>query len=225
MSINIKGLLHDLDPNPGKAAVEICDRLQSYLEANEDKDEDAAEAAFQLIVKFASRARLPYSDAVSSLAARQSTSYYQDFRTASGIAKRHRNEIEMDEALSGYFDDKIYDFGYAILSSDEKKEIERLLSNISSIIQESDLNSRKKNKIFEKIADLQKEVYKDGTKTDGFVTLLHDLWFAANQMVGNRDELMGLARDIYEIVSQSRAKNENVELPPPADDPLLPKPE
>jgi hypothetical protein len=104
--------------------------------------------------------------------------------------------------------------GYAILDSDEKKAIHKHIDKIRTIIEESGLDDRKKNSLFEQLSDLAMEVNRNGTRTDRFFAFASELWFNAGKNVKAAKPLLDEAKEILRIITRARARHDGTKLPP-----------
>ncbi|MGP1275081.1 MAG: hypothetical protein ACQRW7_06660 [Caulobacterales bacterium] len=114
------------------------------------------------------------------------------------------------------------EFGYARLTGEEKEELRGHLDHIRGIIDRSDIPSQKKNALFVRIANLQKEIDKEGTKTDEFFAFMGDLSMCVGQMAKNAQPATDELKAILRIVMRSRAANEQAVLPSNSETAMLP---
>jgi hypothetical protein len=116
-------------------------------------------------------------------------------------------------------------FGYAILTEQEKEAVQAHLEEVRAIIEKSELDDRKKNTLFDRLSELQREVNRNGTRTDRFFAFASDLGFASGQFAKNAKPLFKEVKDILTIVTKARARTENVKLPSNGQVLLLPEPD
>ena len=113
-------------------------------------------------------------------------------------------------------------FGYAFLTTDEKKHIHGSLDSIRSAIEKSRLEARKKRALYSRLNKLADEVDKDGTLTDSFFSFGIDMAMTAREMEENARPAIEQVKDVLKIIFRARAKNEGVSLPAPENVVLLP---
>jgi|HubBroStandDraft_3_1064219.scaffolds.fasta_scaffold81698_2 hypothetical protein len=114
--------------------------------------------------------------------------------------------------------------GYAILDSEEKNEIQVHLEKVRKIIEESNLDDRKKNSLFERLSELVKEVNRNGTRTDRFFAFASELGFSAGQFAKNSKPLFDEVTTLLKIITRARSRSEGISLPPGGEVLLLPQP-
>jgi hypothetical protein len=115
--------------------------------------------------------------------------------------------------------------GYAILTADEKQAVQKHLEKIRSIIEESGLDDRKKNALFDRLSDLESEVNRNGTRTDRFFAFTSELGFALGLFAKNAKPAIEETKAMMKIVVNARARHDGIKLPPGDDILLLPEPE
>ena len=113
-------------------------------------------------------------------------------------------------------------FGYAHLTSDEKKAIHQHLAKIRSTLEKSTLDDRKKRAIYSRLSKLAAEVDKDGTSTDIAFAFIGELSYAVSGIEKQNRPIIDHAKDILKIIFNRRAEDEGSALPAPEDFPLLP---
>jgi hypothetical protein len=115
--------------------------------------------------------------------------------------------------------------GYAILDSEEKKELHKHIEKIRTIIEKSAIEDRKKNSLFERLNDLVREVDRNGTRTDRFFAFAGELSFYIGQFAKNAKPAIEEAKAILKIIWGARERHDGTKLPRPDDVLLLPDPE
>ncbi|MBB1091200.1 hypothetical protein HUU61_07840, partial [Rhodopseudomonas palustris] len=86
-------------------------------------------------------------------------------------------DAEIDQLLIQFDSGVGESFGIARLNADEKKKVHDHISRIRKLIEDSDLTTRKKNALFERLNELAREVDLHGTRTDRFFSFAGDLAF------------------------------------------------
>jgi hypothetical protein len=208
-------LTKDLPSNRGEALLVFADRvhdIQSKLDAN------SAAAITAFLKRFSSKYSLMKFDFLRS-------NYPNDVAFMSAHidhVRRLRSEIlsssleaRIDEMLSEYeAKTEAETFGLARLNAEEKKKIHEHLARIRKILEESDLSDRKKNKLFERLNDLAREVDTQGTLTDRFFAFAGDVGFVLGDMTTKAKPLLQEVKEMLRIVTRSRARQEGISLPP-----------
>jgi len=114
-------------------------------------------------------------------------------------------------------------FGYAILEADEKQAIHKHLERVRRIIEESQLEDRKKNALFERLKELVAEVNRNGTRTDRFFAFAGELGCCVSQFTTNAKAAVDETKEILKIVYRARARHDGVKLSPGDEMLLLPE--
>lgn len=124
-------------------------------------------------------------------------------------------EREVDRLLDNY-ESIVQDadaFGVATLSGEEKTSLHEHLENIRRIIQNSPVPDKKKNALFHRLQALRSEVDAIGTKTDRFFAFAGDAAFVLGDMAEKAKPFLDEVKEILKIVRGSRARTEQVQLP------------
>jgi len=127
--------------------------------------------------------------------------------------ERKLKEYEIEKEIDSAIRLNIDNFGYENLDKTEKSEIHEKLNNIRTIVENSELDDRKKNALFSKISDLAAEVDRKGTKTDAFFGLMADVGIHLGSFAKNAKPMTDEVKDIVKIISRARARTEDVALP------------
>lgn len=220
-------LVQDLPPEPSRAIVVFVDRVQVQIldvRPRPGRTEDHA-ALVSFIIKFCARYRIPVNlpesaaTVMSHLEVLVSELRKERARILSDVI-----DSEIDQLLIQFDSGVGESFGVARLNSDEKKKIHDHIERIRKLIEESDVPPRKKNALFERLAELAREVDLLGTRTDRFFAFAGDVAFVLGDMAKKAKPMLDEVKGILKIVSRSRARQEGVSLPP-GDEPLqLPAP-
>jgi hypothetical protein len=139
------------------------------------------------------------------------------------IAKKVDAEIE--DILVDYSIAQENTFGLARLNAEEKKKILDGLEKIRVVIEKSGLAERKRNALFERLADLISEVNTHGTRTDRFFAFAGDVAFVLGDMTVKAKPLLDEVKEVLRIISRSRARQEGISLPPGDEVFRLPSPD
>jgi hypothetical protein len=115
--------------------------------------------------------------------------------------------------------------GYAVLSNEEKEAVHSHLDKIRVIISDSQLGDRKKNRLSGLVNDLAAEVDRIGTRTDAFFSLMGEVGLHLGEFGENSRPLWNEVRETMKIVLRSRARKEDISLPPGEEVLSLPIPE
>jgi hypothetical protein len=115
-------------------------------------------------------------------------------------------------------------FGYAVLTSEEKEKIHSHLSRVRKIIERSQLDDRKKNSLFDSLSKLERDVDRNGTPTDRFFAFMGDMGFCLGELAHSAGPAIKEVKEILKIITQARARNEQVQLPPSGEILTLPEP-
>lgn len=132
------------------------------------------------------------------------------------------NKLKRREARQAIDKTKGETFGYARLTGDEKEMAHGHLKKIRELIEESELADRKKNKLFERINDLSRELDRNGTHTDRFFAFSMDMAFVSGQMAERAKPALDELKEFLRIIWRARQRTEGVALPGPEDFPQLP---
>jgi hypothetical protein len=116
-------------------------------------------------------------------------------------------------------------FGYAILSEQEKNDIQGHVEQIRKIIEASKLDDRKKNALFETLSELSRDVNRNGTRTDRFFAFASELGFCLGDFAKKAKPLFDEVKAMLKILTQARARDENIKLPTGGEVLSLPEPE
>ncbi|MEP3073253.1 hypothetical protein [Maricaulis sp.] len=103
--------------------------------------------------------------------------------------------------------------GVVELNADEKSMMRDKLNDIRGMIDDSELSDRKKNALYRRIGDLEKEIDMVSTRTDRFFSFLGDLAFTAGEMAEKSKPVADRFSEIMEVILRRRAESENVSLP------------
>lgn len=236
MAFDIENFLNELHYDPRVAANELWSRFYKVFHNEfDDAFELSADSiiAYNLIIEFLNRANLNNRDLskldfdISSLPFNTMCSELGDYisRPIAGEVTSENAGALIEEQLNNYFGNRKYESGFAVLDSAEKLQIHGHLNKIREIIENSALGTRKKNRLFDKLAKLSREVDKEGTDTDAFFAFLGDAGFALGEMAENAQPFTKEVKDMMRIILRSREKQEGISLPPPSDNPLLPSSE
>jgi len=212
--------MQDLPPDPADALITLADRAQVWLN---DPDEGP----------HVNTERVYIESILKSFIQRYAPDLI-DFELYAGSPK----VAEFVEAIVGYagqrevhklLDDYeakreaiVEGFGYARLDDTEKAALRDHLERIRTIVDDSDLDARKKTALFERINGLQEEVDKDGTRTDRFFAFAGDAAFVLSEMAEKAQPFLKEVKDILKLVGEARAKEERVKLPGQEDTLFLP---
>jgi hypothetical protein len=196
-------LTKDLPSNRGEALLVFADRvhdIQSKLDAN------SAAAITAFLKRFSSKYSLMKFDFLRS-------NYPNDVAFMSAHidhVRRLRSEI-LSSSLEARIDEMLSEYE---AKTEEKKKIHEHLARIRKILEESDLSDRKKNKLFERLNDLAREVDTQGTLTDRFFAFAGDVGFVLGDMTTKAKPLLQEVKEMLRIVTRSRARQEGISLPP-----------
>lgn len=231
-----------LSPDPYMASFQLLDRLGKTVLAGYP-DEAAYSAACGILNAFydANNFKVPQPvsprgglGAIAAIAKEETADQvversrsnwrfqFEAYRTQIMGNHAHAVKILAKEKLSAITEGA---FGYAILTKEEKQAIHNHIDAIRKIIDSSDLDDRKKNSLIDKLTGLSKEVDRNGTLTDRFFAFAGDLGFCLGAFAKNAKPLIKEVKEILKIVTRSRARNENIELPHSGEVLSLPEPE
>lgn len=210
----------NLPSDPGDALIVLADRAQDWLQSDHRGD-DGVEALYirTIFQRFLDRYNIEV-DVYNSTG--EDLPSIHDYIRA--ITKFSGSRV-VDQLLDKYDVERgDPQYGTAILDSSEKDEVHSHISAIRRIIEESTLDTRKKNALFGRLNDLAIEVDRIGTKTDRFFSFMADLGFALGEFGNNAKPLIEEVRGMIKTISRARARQEGVSLPSD-DEPLkLPTP-
>jgi hypothetical protein len=116
-------------------------------------------------------------------------------------------------------------FGYTVLSKEEKTLIQKHIEKIREIIESSKLEDRKKNALFDDLTKLDRDVNRNGTRTDRFFAFASELGFCAGDFAKQAKPLFDEVKAILKIVTRARARDENIQLPSNGEILSLPEPD
>jgi hypothetical protein len=115
-------------------------------------------------------------------------------------------------------------FGYAVPDANEKAAILKHIEKIRSLIEQSQLEDRKKNSLFEYLSALTLEVNRNGTRTDRFFAFASEVGFCLGQFVQETKPVFDEVKDVLRIITRARARQDGVKLPPGEEVLSLPQP-
>lgn len=230
MALDVEAFLKELDPDPKIASKQLMQRFDSlyWNDGKADCGPDSI-AAHNLMIEFVTRAGLNDQGLNEVDIEIGVEDFKSESLTLTYMIDKH-NSLALQESVKStahdFFDDYFgkgnYDFGFAVLDKSEKLEIHGHLNRIRELIDSSDLSTRKKNRLFQKLSKLAAEVDKNGTDTDAFFAFLGDAGFALGEMAENAEPFTNEVKDMMRIVFRSREKQEGISLPAPDQNPLLP---
>jgi hypothetical protein len=116
-------------------------------------------------------------------------------------------------------------FGYTILTKEEKGLIHSHIEKIRKIIEASKLEDRKKNALLDALANLARDVNRNGTRTDRFFAFASELGFCLGDFAKKAKPLFDEVKAILKIVTKARAREENIQLPSNGEILSLPEPD
>ena len=234
MAFDPERIFADLSPDPLLASYELLQRVDKVMQSGEHTDTEWAEAcalfeAFYDANSWKPPARIDsggYSSSDDPAAVAKKTRWFQRLQYEAYVNQimlnyRHVIKQKAKAALDG---NTAKTPGYAVLDSDEKREISAHIERIRSIIQDSGLDDGKKNNLFDRLTDLASEVNRNGTRTDRFFAFASELSFCVGKMTRNAKPAIEETKAMLRIVYQARARQEGIQLPPGEDVPLLPEP-
>jgi hypothetical protein len=114
---------------------------------------------------------------------------------------------------------------FAILDNDEKKQILAKVEAIREIIEQSDLPTKKKNALFNKLNKFSGEVMKEGTDTDTLFAFTGELWLNTGTLEKYAVPALDNLKEILRIIFRNRSIREGIPLPSPDDVLKLPPPD
>jgi hypothetical protein len=235
MSSDIESLLDDLPDDPFLGSFELVGRIEKVILAGRPNEVQYSRACAVLQAFWEVNGwKIP--DPISVRDSGTLTESTDD--VVERIRGRFRRQFESyrNQALSNYVlatkllaSDRINSslagsIGYAVLSAEEKAEIHDHLARIREIIERSDLNDRKKNSLYAYISSLDREVDRNGTKTDRFFAFTSELGFYLGEFATRAKPLFEEAKQILRVVTKARARTEQLELPPGGEVLSLPDP-
>jgi len=147
---------------------------------------------------------------------------FEAYRVQVMANNQHATKIGAREIINSSLADSV---GYAVLTAEEKKECGEHIEAIRQIIEQSSLDDRKKNNLFDHLAVLSREINKNGTKTDRFFAFASDAAFVMGDFAKKAEPLFKEIKDILKIVTKARARREGIQLPPGDEVLQLPAPE
>jgi hypothetical protein len=237
MAVDPDKIFNDLSSDPWTASYQLLQRLnKQILNKSPPTDDDYAIANGFLEAFYESHGWPPpnratytssQSDSVDELARKiraaqrlQYEAYVSEITNNYKAATKRTAKQALDAALGKAV-------GYAILEPSEKEEINKHIENVRKIIEESGLDDRKKNDLFERLSDLTKEVSRNGTRTDRFFAFASELGFCLGQFTKNAKPAITETKAIMRIIWGARARHDGIKLPPGDGDmpPLLPEPD
>lgn len=200
----------DLPADPGEAIVTLADRAQNWMEGPSQPDDGVNSIYIQTIFKrFLER---------YDIGALVENTTNDDLPSVSDYVKavtKFAGQRVVDRLLDGYDVERGEpQFGVTALTPSEKGEIHTHLDALRSIIEESRLETRKKNALYGKLNGLAKEADLDGTRTDRFFAFAGDTAFVMGEMAENAQPFLHEVKEILKIIFRSRARSEGVALPP-----------
>jgi hypothetical protein len=210
--------LDNLPSDPEAAFSEICRLLKDTNFAQTDSEFD--NLVLDLLRAFGTR----YGITMPTARPDEKTSDYASRLVHYG--NREANRRDIGDVLNAYDDKRdTSQFGFAVLTSDEKVTINNKIAQIRDLIVSSQLGERKKEALLKRLSALEVEVNSDRTATERFFGFLTDLAFVSGEMAKGAKPAIDEFKDVLRIVLRSRAKNEGVELPGPEEWPQLPGPD
>jgi hypothetical protein len=178
-----------------------CGLLEAFYEANDFKipsrlrtDDSPTDSADELIGRTREGWRLQYEAYRSQIMANRTYVIKKAAKDAIA-AVTHRS------------------LGYAVLDQVEKKKIHGYIDRIRRIIEQSQLEDRKKNKLFDSLSGLSKEVDRNGTPTDRFFIFMGDVGLCLGELGDRAKPLFNEVKEMLKLVVGARARNENAKLP------------
>ena len=108
-------------------------------------------------------------------------------------------------------------FGYAILDADEKKEIHAHITKIRKLIDQSQLDDRKKNSLFERLTSLAMEVDRNGPGRMNSLRSQAKLPSRPGNFAKKAKPMFDEVKDILKIITRARARHDGISLPPGAE--------
>jgi hypothetical protein len=216
--------MEDLPSNGKAALVEVADRLKALDSSNWTDHEFVL--ATSLLRQMATKYGVNIQNIPNDTKPDKGYHYARDLiintRGAILVEAYAANANELIEYYESGSADQ--NFGFAKLTSEEKKDIHSHLAKVRQLIETSNIIARKKNKLFAKLNSLVAEIDRLGTRTDAFFSFLGDLAFVAGDMAEKAKPAIDEVKDIMRIIMRSRAAAEGVSLPKPEDFPQLPPP-
>lgn len=215
-----KEFLLDLPSDPDLALIELSERAIAWINAPESPTDGIdREYIATVLDRFITRFR---PELLSNIDKESIT-----IKDYSIIITKNMSFKNIDKILDEYDSNLNSEnsFGTAKLSSDEKESLNSHLNNVSKIIDQSRISTRKKNALHRRIDLLRAEISKIGTSTDQFFALAGDVAFVAGEMAEKAKPFLKEVKEILKIVRGSRARNENIQLPETLDPLALPNPD
>jgi hypothetical protein len=216
----VMDIIRDLPTRPLDAIAVIADRARLRI-INHSSPRPGDGEDFIAIVTFIDRFSLRYGLGIEFPKLGSSASnfsrleaYVEKIRSLGINAVEHGVSEEIDKIISDHQGTSDTSFGIAHLNEDEKRKVLSHLEKARRIIETSKLSVRKKNALFERLADLIREVNTYGTRTDRFFAFAGDLGFVLGDMAENAKPLFSEVKQILKIVTRSRARQEGISLPP-----------
>ncbi len=211
----LRSLISNLNPNPAMAILEIADRYSTTA-----LDENELIKLLLFIEKLVEKHNLEVDVPDNSSAPKdRMAELLESINDSRSLLIENSVTADVDDLLQKYEDSSKSpeEFGFAKLNQSEKEQIHEHLKNVRKIIEESNLDDRKKNALFGRINTLASEVDKEGTKTDAFFAFAGDLAFVSGIMAKRAKPAIDEFKAILKIVLRSRAKNEQTALPNPQE--------
>jgi hypothetical protein len=235
MAVDADELFTGLSSDPWTASYELLQRVNRSILSRSPSDDDYAMACGFLEAFYDSHGWKPpsranytssQSDSVDELArkirAAQRLQYEAYVSEITGFFKS-ATKRKATEALNGALAKEV---GYAVLEAAEKEELNKHIEKMRKIIDGSGLDDRKKNDLFGRLADLAREINRNGTRTDRFFAFASELGFCLSQFTKNAKDAIYEAKAMMRIIWQARARHDGIKLPPGDDmPPLLPEPD
>lgn len=236
MAFNPDQIFDGLSSDPWTASYELLQRVNRHIlkGSSNPSDDDLAMACGFLEAFYESHnwklpTRVSYnsssSDSVDEVARKLRAAqrllyeaYVSEIMANYRAAAKRSAKAAMEGALAK-------EVGYAILEPTEKDELNGHIEKMRTIIEGSGLEDRKKNALFERLADLVREINRNGTRTDRFFAFASELGFCIGQFTTNARPAFDEAKAIMRIIWKARARHDGIKLPPGDDVPLLPEPE
>ena len=211
-------MIGDLPPRPLDALAVVADRVRRRIITPSSKPGNSDD--YMAIVTFVDRfckhfgLQIEFPQLQPSASNYQRLEAYTDIIRALGInAVEASLSHDIDGIISKYEGISDSSFGLAHLNSEEKRKILEHLEHARNVIEGNKLSDRKKNALFERLADLVLEVNAHGTRTHRFFAFAGDLGFVMGDMADKAKPLFNEVKEILKIVTRSRARQEGVSLP------------
>ncbi|HTK13789.1 MAG TPA: hypothetical protein VL402_08305 [Xanthobacteraceae bacterium] len=236
MTNDYQELFQNLSKDPYMASFELLTQIDAKVLGSRPSENEYS-AACRILEAFyeANNFKIPKAIAVSwSFGVKEETADNAIQRTREGwrlqyeafrqqILANHRHAVKQ-AAKNSIAAVSAEAFGYATLNDEEKTSIHKHIEKIRKIIEQSNLDDRKKNSLFNRLSSLSSDVDRNGTRTDRFFAFASEISFCVGDFAENAKPMFDEVKEVLRIVCRARSRNEGSLLPPGDSVLSLPEP-